>query len=389
MTYTDTDKTSLLAFAGVTPGLEDVLVADLRRVAPELRVHKVFAGAEFRCGRATLLGLVRDLRVAELLRVRIGRFDARTFAELERELARVQWHAWLARDAVVEVRVRCTKSRLWHSDAVLERVARVLGASGRRVMGVTKPDSLSPPGPRPELPPDRASPGTGSRSSQVVHVRLDHDHVTVSLDAAGDRLHRRGQRTAVGEAPLRETVAAALALVSGAPSSAVVCDPFCGSGVLLLESHALAAGTPARSPECAAEEWTCMSGVTAAPHRTEPLARCPRLVAGDLDARAIAAAQQNFARAEIDGVEWVCGDAADTVAAHPTALLLCNPPWGHRIPIEKGMLRRFGTALGRHAGPAFVLSSDGALQAALHVPLIARLTFDYRGTLVSLFEVRR
>src|SRR5690606_4141691 len=198
-------------FAVCSPGLEEALGAELGGLVQSAAV--VVGGVQ---GRGTLADLGRILlwsRLAESLRVRLKGIPATDFGVLYQSLERLPWHAFLREGAEVAVSVTCRKSKLFHSDAVEERVGKVIAAR-------------------------RGGDGQAAVPAQKIDVRIVKDWVTVSVDASGERLHKRGYRTHVEDAPLRETLAAAAARMLGGLSPAPISqvwDPFCGSGVLGLE----------------------------------------------------------------------------------------------------------------------------------------------------------
>src|SRR5262245_16561985 len=183
------------AFAACSPGVESLLASELTALGATGESER--GGVEFSGSRELLWRVLRESRLAESVRVRLRAFEARTFAELESGLARLPWHAYLDRGAFgagrVRIDVTCKKSRLYHSDAVAERVEQVIAA--RLGQALVEHDGV----------------GSQIHSIARVFVRILRDRVQVSVDASGERLHKRGYRVEVSRAPLRETLAAALA----------------------------------------------------------------------------------------------------------------------------------------------------------------------------------
>jgi putative N6-adenine-specific DNA methylase len=179
------------------PGFEHVLAGEAR--ALKLEVGEVETGSVEARGDLTALYAANvHLRTANRVLVRAASFRATAFHELERGARKVEWGRWIGPDSSVDVRATCRKSRLYHSDAVAQRVmeaiARVTGASDAAIVAA-----------------DEEEGGEG----QLVVVRMFHDRCTISVDSSGALLHRRGYRQAVEKAPLRETMAAGLLLASG------------------------------------------------------------------------------------------------------------------------------------------------------------------------------
>ncbi len=219
MSQAAVDATVFRFFAVSAPGLELLLQQELAGLGAEAKLAE--GGVEGAAPREVLWRLHRQSALAESLRVRLKPFKASTFAGLESDLAKLPWHVYVAPGTPLDVRVSCKQSRLYHSQAVAERVERVVTErlAGRQV--------------------GEGSIATSKRAIALrVYVRLVNDLVTISIDTSGQLLHRRGYRKAVETAPMRETLAAAMVLLlhelAGEPP-ARVWDPFCGSGVLALE----------------------------------------------------------------------------------------------------------------------------------------------------------
>ncbi|OIO58739.1 MAG: bifunctional 23S rRNA (guanine(2069)-N(7))-methyltransferase RlmK/23S rRNA (guanine(2445)-N(2))-methyltransferase RlmL [Alphaproteobacteria bacterium CG_4_10_14_0_2_um_filter_63_37] len=200
-----------------------------------------------------------------------------------------------------------------------------------------------------------------------INLHLVRDQARMSLDLAGDSLHRRGYRTEQGEAPLKEHLAAAIVLMAGwrdiAAAGGGLVDPTCGSGTLAIEA-ALIAGDIApglfrrrfgfegwRQHDEAA--WRGLKA-EAEQRRSRGTANIPPIVGFDLNPHVVALAQANAARAGLTGrVTFMNGDATrpDIKAPTPTGLIVSNPPYGERL----GDINQLGAlyqALGRlQTGP--------------------------------------
>lgn len=200
-----------------------------------------------------------------------------------------------------------------------------------------------------------------------IHVHLDRDHVSLSLDFAGESLHRRGYRTHAGEAPLKENLAAALLVRAGWPAlaarGATLWDPMCGSGTLVIEAAFMAADRAPQllRPRFGFEAWNDHVPVVFERIREEAQARAeagvqqlPTLIGSDSDPRALRAAQDNATRAGYGpAIEW---READALSARPDdlppGLLICNPPYGERLGNEAEIIKLY-SLLGSHWAQRF------------------------------------
>ena len=234
--------TTWSAFAITAPGIAPITAGELTALgiphdAPT--PDGVAFGADFR----TIALANLWLRTASRIIVRLGEFKAQGFAELEKGAAKLPWGQVLLPGQAVAMRVTCRKSRLYHSDAVAERVVRQIAKHfGLDVPVVRLTDSDDD-----DAPTDEA---------QRILVRIVHDVVTVSADSSGELLHRRGYRQAIAKAPLRETVAAACLLAVDYDGTQPFIDPMCGSGTLPIEAAMIARKqAPGRARPFAFEHW--------------------------------------------------------------------------------------------------------------------------------------
>jgi putative N6-adenine-specific DNA methylase len=336
-------KTSHRFFVACSPGLESLLVEELASLG--VRGAACPGGAEARGTIEALWASCTLSRLAESVRVRMRPFEARDFDALLRGLERLPWHAYLPQGASVRVSVTCHHSRLWHSDAVAERVLDVLA----RRRGV-RPE-------RARTDEEEAGEVLDERAHDArLFVRLMRDEVQVSIDASGERLHRRGYRTHVAEASLRETLAAALVHVARrqAPDALVLWDPFCGAGTIPLEWLESGLGRAAGARRSFAfERWPTHDARGFASFRAElangSTTSTPsiRTWGSDISERAISAARNN---AELAGLSeyahWFHGDFEQAAREVPRgALVISNPPYGVRVD-EGNVLVRLGRVLG-------------------------------------------
>lgn len=167
-------------------------------------------------------------------------------------------------------------------------------------------------------------------------MRIEGEQLEVSIDASGERLHRRGWRRDTSEAPLRENLAAAvLWLAEWEPGEALV-DPMCGSGTFLIEAATIAAGLPpGRARSFSFEAWPIFDPVLwnrirGAP-RADPVPS--RFLGGDIDEEVLHAARANARRAEVErAIELRHSDVSDLVLPPGRrGLVVANPPYGERL----------------------------------------------------------
>jgi putative N6-adenine-specific DNA methylase len=282
------------------------------------------------------------------------------------------WVAYLARDAAVTVQVTARKSALYHSGAIADRVASVLE--------------------RPLTPPD----GDGVR----LWVRMVKDRATLSVDAGGGLMHRRGWRRSVGPAPLRETLAAACVRLADLAPEQPLWDPFCGSGTIPIEAALIASEALAQpGRRHAFQGWpTHEEAAYSAWQSGSPAARATgrRVLGTDLEADAIAGATANAERAGATACStWLVGDFEAHIDAIPQgAAVVTNTPYGKRLAGGGALQRlftRFGHVLSSRSdlGPVLALVGARGFEAATGLPWETVAEFSNRGTPTRLLRLVR
>jgi putative N6-adenine-specific DNA methylase len=349
----------------VAPGLEALALAEARALG--LPAVEEEGGFGWTGDLRSVIAANVGLRIASRVLVRLDSFEATSFADLERRARRVAWGTVIRAGEAVRFRVTCKKSRLYHSDAVAQRLADALT---RTVPGVRIIDHRG----------DEET-ETEERTTLFV-VRFFRDRCLISVDTSGALLHRRGYRMATAKAPLRETLAAALVAASGWDGVAPLVDPLCGSGTIAIEGAWMARGIPPGvNRTFAVERWPGVPETLGREVRAELASKTQVSAAGpilgsDRDAGAIEAARGNAARAGVtDDVAFaVHALSAAPIPAHERGWIVTNPPYGVRVG-ESGRVRDLWAQLGkvlRARAPGWevaLLSPDQLLERQLGIPL--------------------
>ena len=310
------------------------------------------SGAEY--GRIRFQGDMRDaaranvfLRTAGRVRIELARFPARSFDELYDGVRALPWRDIMGAHAALTVTARSIHSTLF-SLSDIQRVTKKAAA-----------DSLAAAYGLRTLPED------GVRYS--VEAGIADDVLTLALDTSGEGLHKRGYRTLVGAAPIRETLAASIIAMSFWRPDRAFADPFTGSGTFPVEAAMIAAGmAPGENRHFAFERFEFAPPVlrdvleeARAGHVPSPKAD---IVASDISADAIKMARLHAKKAGVDGlIRFSVADAADFVSDRSHGVLFANPPYGERLmgrrELEE-MCRGFGRAFSAlDEWSAFVITS--------------------------------
>ncbi len=362
-------------YAITPPGIEGITATELRALGL-IPGEMEPGGVAFQADRRGMYRANLQLRTANRILVRLASFHASSFAELERRTRRLDWSAVVNPDTPVRFRITSRKSRLYHQDAIAERLHRVLHSVYPSLEVTTGADEAG--------------------GSQLFVVRFWRDECTISADSSGALLHRRGYRAATAKAPLRETIAAAMLLAARYDGSGPLLDPLCGSGTICIEAALLAQRAPPglrrgygfeRWPGFDAAGWEAIRRTAAA----EVLPGPPQAVWGsDRDAGAIAAARSNAERAGV--AEQIrlerCAFSAQEPPRGP-GWLVTNPPYGVRIG-DRQKLRNLYAGLGRFARErcrgwrAALLLAHPEHERQLALPLETVLTTNVGGIRVRL-----
>jgi putative N6-adenine-specific DNA methylase len=214
------------------------------------------------------------------------------------------------------MRVSSHASRLYHTGAIEERLRRTIGAPATE-----------------RRPAD---------DDQLVVVRVDRDDFTISIDASGAPLYKRGWRARSTRSPLRESLAAAMLAVAGWRGHEPLIDPFCGSGTIAIEAALLAGGrAPGSMRGFAFERWPCFEPGTWASVRAEVESAAMTtsipvsIWARDRDEGAVEIATENAERAGVK--EWVdirratISELIAPTDVAGTGWVISNPPYGRRV----------------------------------------------------------
>jgi len=328
-------------------GLEGLAADELRRLdlqdvrAEDGRVF--FSGGLSDCARANL-----SLRCGERVLLELGSFPARSFDALFEGVRALRWEDWLPRDAAFPVTGYSLDSALF---SVPDCQKIIKKAVVERLKTRYRLEHF---------------PETGAEYK--IRFAIRKDLVSVCLDTSGVALHKRGYRPAHTEAPLRETLAAAMVRLSRYRGRDDFCDPFCGSGTVAIEA-ALAAlnRAPGLNRRFAAESWTCFE--PAVWDRAREAARAAeyrgeyRIFASDIDPRAVRMAKENAERAQVaELIDFSVADAASFSRETARGVIVTNPPYGERLLDRRQaeeIYRAFGAALaGTENWSLYLLSSD-------------------------------
>ena len=329
---------STLSFEARRLGAQNVQVTD-GRVA--------FSGSAEMIAAANL-----NLRTAERVLLLLNTFPASTFDELFDGVNAIPWEELIPADAQFPVKGSSLSSQLSSVPACQSIVKK---AVAKRLQAGHKTATL---------------PETGAMYK--IRFAIRKNVVEVMLDTSGDGLHKRGYRRNATLAPIKETLAAAIADLGRVRRDSLVQDPFCGSGTLVIEAAQKALNiAPGLRRRFAAEQFDFVPAAVWREQRQKALDETKldaafEGIGYDIDPAAVALANAN---AKLAGVGERCrfeaADVKDFTAAQ-NAIVLTNPPYGERLgdaAEAAGLARTLGQVWQRHPGQGlYAITADAEFE---------------------------
>lgn len=300
-------------------GLEAVLKQEIKDLGYEvLEVEDgrvIFEGDAMAICRSNLW-----LRTAERVMIEVARFKATSFDELFTKIEDQEWERYIPVDGKFWVsKASSIKSKLFSSRDIQSIVKKAMVSRMNLAYGIErfKEDGASYP----------------------VRIFIKKDMVSVALDTSMEALHRRGYRIHTGKAPMSETLAAALVLLSVWKKERPFVDPFCGSGTLAIEAAMIGADlAPGLNRSFAAEGWKnliprklWMEAVDEANERFDEDADL-NIQGYDIDGKVLATARENAENAGVDQfIHFQRRDVKDLTHKRHYGVIVTNPPYGERL----------------------------------------------------------
>lgn len=312
-------------------GLESIVAKEVQELGYETTVENgrvLFEGDEKAIVKANLW-----LRTADRVKIVVGRFNATTFDELFEKTKSLPWENVIGAQGMFPVQGKSVKSKLFSvSDcqaivkkAIVERLKHVYSIKGWI---------------------------DESGSKYQVEVSLLKDEALLTIDTSGSGLHKRGYRLAQGEAPMKETLAAALVRLTNWSGETPFIDPFCGSGTLAIEAALIAQNiAPGFNRSFASEEWDIIPEGLYDQLRQEAdeaalYDKEIDIVASDIDPKMVEIAKANAVEVGLgDIIKFTVQDVHDLVVPEGPVSIIGNPPYGERIG-ERGEVE----AMYKHLG---------------------------------------
>ena len=270
------------------------------------------------------------LRTTERVLINVGSFKATTYDELFEKTKAVDWSEYLTKDAKFWVsKASSVKSKLFSPSDIQSIVKKAIVEKMKSIYNISWCQDDGP-----EYP---------------LRVSLYKDVVTLGLDTTGVSLHKRGYRTKVAKAPITETLAAALIMLTPWKKDRILIDPFCGSGTFAIEAAMMAMNmAPGLNREFLSQNWGNMIDkklwyelIDEAREEIDSDVK-PDIQAYDIDDAVLKAARENAANAGVS-VHIQKRDVSELTHAKKYGFIITNPPYGERLEDKESILPIYKT----------------------------------------------
>jgi putative N6-adenine-specific DNA methylase len=290
-------------------------------------------------GRVTFIGDAEAicranifLRTTERVLLKVGSFHAETFEDLFQGTRAIPWEEYLPKDAKFWVaKASSIKSKLFSPSDIQSIMKKAMVERMKKAYGI-------------EWFPENGA-------SFPLRVFLHKDTVTVALDTTGESLHKRGYRTLTSKAPITETLAAALIMLTPWKSDRILVDPFCGSGTFPIEAAMIAANmAPGMNREFLSEDWKhliprkCWYDAMDEANDLVDISVQTDIQGYDIDGDIVRAARANAKAAGVDElIHFQQRSVSDLSHPKKYGFLITNPPYGERIEDKKNLPELYKT----------------------------------------------
>jgi putative N6-adenine-specific DNA methylase len=360
-------------FATVANGLEALAVQELEQLGAH-SVEPGFCGASFEGDRALLYRVNLWARLPFRILMKLHKFPCQSPEDLYQGIQTIDWSEYLMPDLTLAVNATGKTEQLNHTHFTALQVKKAIVDQQQETFGERSNVELHDPDVR-------------------INVHLDRNGCTVSLDSSGNSLHRRGYRPAMGVAPLKESLAAALIQLSGWQPEQMFYDPLCGSGTLPLEAclKSLNIAPGLFRERFGFETWLdfdldllerLIQEAKASQRETLPAP----IWGSDRDATVIEQAIANAQNCGVSEQIWFSEmELSDVVAPTDSGVVFCNPPYGERLGRDSDLgafYKQLGDVLKQRfkGWTAFILSGNKELAQSIGLKSSQRIAV-YNGTL--------
>lgn len=303
--------------ATATFGLEALVKRELISLGFDI-VQTEDAKVTFKCSIEDIPIANMYLRTADRVYIKMGEFEALSFDELFEKTKALPWDEWITSDAKFTVNGKSIKSVLHSVPDCQSIVKKAVVEKLKQKYHINWFEETGP--------------------EYTILVAILKDKVTLTIDTSGVGLHKRGYRPHAVEAPLKETLAAAMIELSYWNKDRILLDPLCGSGTIPIEAALIGKNiAPGINRHFASEEWPQIGESIWKSTRINALKTINndiklKIYASDIDPYAIKLARQNALNAGVaDMIKFEAKPLSEVKLPGDYGVMICNPPYGERI----------------------------------------------------------
>jgi len=318
--------------ATATFGLEAIVADEVKKLGyPDVKVEN--GKVEFTADLSAIPRTNLWLRTADRVRLKIGEFKATTFDELFEKTKALPWSDWIPVNGAFPVEGKSVKSKLFSISDSQAIVKKAIVESLKNKYQLNWFEETGP--------------------LFKVEVAILKDIATLTIDTTGPGLHKRGYRDWIGQAPLKETMAAALLLLAKYHPDRTLIDPFCGSGTIPIEAALIGQNiAPGMNREFVSESWPTISkqlwrNARAETHDLAIFERKLEIIGTDIDSQVLTVARRNAFEAQVDEqIHFQQMSFSEISSKRKYGAIICNPPYGERLS-ERSEVERLYREMGK------------------------------------------
>jgi len=325
-------------FAQFASGMEALGTKELERLGA-VEIKETYCGAHFRADQATLYRINYCSRFASRILAPLITFDCHSDRYLYKTAEKMDWPGLFSVNQTFAILATVSNSHIRHSKFAAQRLKDAIADRFREDLG--------------------KRPNVDVKDADVwIHLRVNGNRATISLDASGRSLHKRGYRTESVSAPMQETLAAAMVHLSEWTGQCPLVDPMCGSGTLLAEALMSYSNIPSGYlrptfafrffPDYNAKLWKRIKK-----EEDEKIRTCPAdiIMGSDSDPWAVEATKKNLSNLPGGDQIRITKRPYQKIQKIHSSVIICNPPYGIRLEKETDMsafMKAFGDFLKQH-----------------------------------------
>ena len=306
-------------FATVARGLEDVAAVELENLGAK-EVTTSFTGVSFSGNKELLYKANLWSRIIFRILVPIAKVKSFNAEQLYRSVQQIDWSEYLDPDMSLAVNCTGKNKQLNHSHFTALQIKKAIVDQQQKHFG--RRSDVEPKNP-----------------DLLVNAHIDNNRCVISLDSSGKSLHRRGYRPAVGSAPLKESLAAALIQLTEWTPEIAFYDPLCGSGTLPIEAtlKALNIAPGLYRDSFGFQNWldydeTLWDKLVSEANEAQKFDLDVPIIAGDSNFDVLTQAKDNAINCNVvEYIEFLHQNLSEVTAPAETGVIICNPPYGERL----------------------------------------------------------